>query len=85
MIFARCTKVVKSHLVKHENYRITYHIEHIHDGGVVRAFEVQNSALWKVIIISWMIAFVEYCFQVPANRVGSAMIIGAVFIIFKKW
>ncbi len=28
-------------------------------------------ALWKVIIISWMIAFVEYCFQVPANRIGS--------------
>ena len=27
--------------------------------------------LWKVIVISWMIAFVEYCFQVPANRIGS--------------
>jgi len=26
--------------------------------------------LWKVIFISWMIAFVEYCFQVPANRIG---------------
>ena len=26
--------------------------------------------LWKVIIVSWMIAFVEYCFQVPANRLG---------------
>jgi uncharacterized protein (DUF486 family) len=31
----------------------------------------RSSALWKVIIISWMIAFVEYCFQVPANRIGS--------------
>jgi uncharacterized protein (DUF486 family) len=30
----------------------------------------KSSALWKVIIISWMIAFVEYCFQVPANRYG---------------
>lgn len=28
-------------------------------------------ALWKVILISWLIAFVEYCFQVPANRIGS--------------
>jgi uncharacterized protein (DUF486 family) len=24
-----------------------------------------------VIIISWLIAFAEYCFQVPANRIGS--------------
>lgn len=31
----------------------------------------RNSALWKVILISWMIAFFEYCFQVPANRIGS--------------
>ena len=28
-------------------------------------------ALWKVIVVSWMIAFFEYCFQVPANRIGS--------------
>lgn len=26
--------------------------------------------LFKVILISWAIAFVEYCFQVPANRIG---------------
>jgi len=26
--------------------------------------------LWKVILISWLIASVEYCFQVPANRLG---------------
>lgn len=30
----------------------------------------KESALWKVILISWFIAFVEYCFQVPANRLG---------------
>ncbi|HOB73907.1 MAG TPA: DMT family protein [Phycisphaerae bacterium] len=23
-----------------------------------------------VILVSWLIAFVEYCFQVPANRLG---------------
>ena len=85
----------------------------------------KNSPLFKVIVISWLIAFVEYCFQVPANRfgheqfsaaqlktiqevitlvvfclfsviylkeemkwnyaVGFLMIVGAVFIIFKKW
>ena len=27
--------------------------------------------LYKVIVVSWMIAFFEYCFQVPANRIGS--------------
>ena len=26
--------------------------------------------LWQVILASWGIAFVEYCFQVPANRYG---------------
>ena len=26
--------------------------------------------IWKVILISWCIAFVEYCFAVPANRLG---------------
>lgn len=28
-------------------------------------------SLWKVILISWLIAFVEYCLAVPANRIGS--------------
>lgn len=30
----------------------------------------KQSTLWKVILVSWLIAFVEYCFQVPANRIG---------------
>jgi|SRR5580693_3002398 uncharacterized protein (DUF486 family) len=85
----------------------------------------RQAPLFKVILISWVIAFAEYCFQVPANRIGSyeftaaqlktiqevitlavfsvfsilylkeplrwnyaagfAMIVGAVFVIFKKW
>ena len=85
----------------------------------------RQAPLFKVVIVSWLIAFAEYCFQVPANRIGSyefstaqlktiqevitfsvfsvfsvfylkeplrwnyvagfAMIIGAVFVIFKKW
>ncbi|MGA3068427.1 MAG: DMT family protein [Tepidisphaeraceae bacterium] len=85
----------------------------------------RQAPLFKVIVVSWLIAFLEYCFQVPANRIGSyefstvqlktiqevitlsvfmvfsvlyfkeqlrwnyfagfAMIVGAVFIIFKKW
>jgi len=27
--------------------------------------------LFTVIVVSWGIAFFEYCFQVPANRIGS--------------
>lgn len=85
----------------------------------------KGSALWIVILVSWGIALLEYCFQVPANRIGHeyftaaqlktmqevitlivfsifsifylkedfqwnylvgfALIILAVFFIFKKW
>ena len=85
----------------------------------------KSSPLWLAILVSWGIAFFEYCFQVPANRfgygefnaaqlktiqevitlvvfsvfsvlylkedfrwnylVGFALIILAVFVIFKKW
>lgn len=85
----------------------------------------RQAPLFKVILISWMIAFAEYCFQVPANRIGSyefnvvqlktiqevitltvfsvfsvlylgtelkwnyflgfALMVAAVFVIFKKW
>ena len=31
----------------------------------------KHSALWAAIFVSWLIALVEYCFQVPANRIGS--------------
>lgn len=30
-------------------------------------------SLAVVILVSWGIAFVEYCFAVPANRIGSAV------------
>ena len=26
--------------------------------------------LWKAIMLSWLIAFFEYCLMVPANRIG---------------
>ena len=29
-----------------------------------------DKALWLVIVASWGIAFFEYCFAVPANRIG---------------
>jgi uncharacterized protein (DUF486 family) len=31
----------------------------------------KETSLWKVILISWLIAFFEYCIAVPANRIGS--------------
>ena len=31
---------------------------------------VGNKPLWIAIGLSWGVAFFEYCFQVPANRVG---------------
>lgn len=30
----------------------------------------KGHAIWIVILASWGIAFFEYCFQVPANRIG---------------
>lgn len=35
--------------------------------------EISDSTpLWIVIVISWLIALAEYCFMVPANRIGYA-------------
>lgn len=30
----------------------------------------KSAPLWIAIVASWAIAFFEYCFQVPANRMG---------------
>ncbi|PJC48555.1 MAG: hypothetical protein CO035_02835 [Candidatus Omnitrophica bacterium CG_4_9_14_0_2_um_filter_42_8] len=30
----------------------------------------KNAPLFIVIIISWLIVFLGYCFQVPVNRIG---------------
>lgn len=29
-----------------------------------------RAPLWAAVVISWGLAFFEYCFQVPANRLG---------------
>jgi len=41
------------------------HLKYLHD-----------KALWTVILIAWGIAFFEYCFQVPANRIGFKVLDG---------
>jgi uncharacterized protein len=33
----------------------------------------KTSALWIAVLASWSIAFFEYWFAVPANRIGSAV------------
>lgn len=57
----------------------------------------KTSPLWIAIFASWLIAFVEYCFQVPANRLGHYQFTAAqlkvmqevitliVFAIFSVW
>lgn len=30
----------------------------------------KSASLFAVIVVSWGIAFIEYCFAVPANRIG---------------
>ena len=32
----------------------------------------KETPIARVVLICWLIAFVEYCFQVPANRIGHA-------------
>ena len=34
-------------------------------------FGFRGEALWKVIVVSWTIALLECCFQMPANRIGT--------------
>ena len=57
----------------------------------------KGSPLWLAIGVSWLIAFFEYCLQVPANRIGDTqgfskfqlkitqeVITIVVFIVFAK-
>jgi len=40
--------------------------------------------LFGVIVVSWLIAFVEYCAAVPANRWGSAVYTTAQLKTFRR-
>ena len=47
-----------------------------------------NWPLYAVILFSWGIALLEYCCQVPANRIGfegNAVNTLVVFVIFSLW
>lgn len=57
----------------------------------------RETSLWKVILVSWLIALPEYALQVPANRLGYQTMSGfqlktlqevitlSVFILFSVW
>jgi hypothetical protein len=34
---------------------------------------LSNRPLYVAILVSWAVAFLEYCFQVPANRAGNTL------------
>src|SRR5687768_2148169 len=38
--------------------------------GHIASNRLKAAPLWAVVVLSWGIAFLEYCFQVPANRIG---------------
>jgi uncharacterized protein (DUF486 family) len=40
--------------------------------GQLKLDVFKGKALWLVILMSWGIAFFEYCLMVPANRAGAA-------------
>ena len=44
----------------------------------------KTTSLWKVIVVSWLIAFFEYCLQVPANRWGHGAFTAAQLKIFQE-
>jgi uncharacterized protein (DUF486 family) len=45
-------------------------IQRLRGHRLVLTPESQRFPLWKAILISWGIAFLEYCLTVPANRWG---------------
>lgn len=44
----------------------------------------RDHALWQVILVSWGIAFFEYCLQVPANRIGAGQFSAAQLKIIQE-
>ncbi len=41
-------------------------------GHIAFKSRLERYGLTAIVIVSWCIALFEYCFQVPANRIGSA-------------
>lgn len=75
-----------------ENHRTIGLLQCVYDLCLVRTPQIWP--LWKAILVSWLIALLEYCLAVPANRMGFGAYTGfqlkivqeaitvAVFIVF---
>lgn len=50
----------------HENDCLADCFQCVYDLRLVREFKIHGLDLWKAILISWGIAFFEYCFMMPA-------------------
>jgi len=35
--------------------------------------DMKTAPLWMAVLVSWLIALFEYCFQVPGNRMGATV------------
>ena len=42
-------------------------------GQIMFKSRLERFGVYAIVVFSWLIAFFEYCFQVPANRIGSDM------------
>ena len=51
-------------------------------GHIAFKSRLEKYGLAAIVVISWAIALFEYCFQVPANRIGSAEL-GGPFTIWQ--
>ena len=51
-------------------------------GHIAFKSKLEKYGLAAIVVISWAIALFEYCFQVPANRIGSAEL-GGPFTIWQ--
>ena len=56
---------------RHVDDPAAHRLQHLHDLAWYGHLKYESSPLWKVILVSWAIAFFEYCLQVPANRIES--------------
>lgn len=50
-------------------------------GHIVFKSKLERVSLAAIVLLSWGVALFEYCFQVPANRIGSVEYGGAVHAV----
>jgi uncharacterized protein (DUF486 family) len=65
----RATHVVAN--LSGTTHHFASHVECFHDIAWYGHLKFTDRPLWLAILVSWCIAFIEYCLAVPANRYGS--------------